>query len=227
MPLSAADSAAIRALRLFADVGNDTATRILEQASAHQFGERTVLVRVGDAPEHLYVPLSGFVAFMVTDAKGNDYAVDFLMPGEPFVLAAVLLERPYILSAHVLQDSRIVTIPAAVFRREFEKDLSLAVAAGRQMARNRTGAVIRVRELLVHSPIKRVAAFLLQLSKTAGGQTTVTLPCDRRILAGWLGVVPASAARVFRQLEGEGLVKTRGRQVTIASVERLRDFSKT
>jgi CRP/FNR family transcriptional activator FtrB len=227
MPLSSADAMAVRASPLFANLPDESVARILDGASAHHFGERTILVRAGDSPEHLYVPLSGFIGFMVADSRGNDYAVDFLMPGRPFVVAAVILDRPYLLNAHVLQESRIVTIPAAVFRRHFEKDLCLAVASGRELAHNRSGAVVRVRELLVQSPIKRVATFLLQLSENAGGATTVTMPCDRRILAGWLGVVPASAARVFRQLEGESLVKTRGRQVTIASVERLREFSRT
>lgn len=225
MPLSIADATAVRTSRLFADLADDNAAQVLVHASAHHFGERTVLMRAGEAPEHLYVLLSGFIGFMVADPKGNDYAVDFLMPGQAFVLAAVLLDRPYLLTCQILQDSRIVAIPAADFRRHFERDQSLAVATGRELSRNRSAAVVRVRELLVHSPMKRVAAFLAQLTDGSAGEVTVTLPCDRRILAGWLGVVPQSATRVFRQLEQDGLVKARGRQVTIASVERLRELS--
>ena len=66
--------------------------------------------------------------------------------------------------------------------------------------------------------------FLVSLVDRSRGEARVKLPCERRILAQWLGMVPTSASRAFRELGTIG-VEGRGRSLRIRSLQRLIEFA--
>ncbi len=81
--------------------------------------------------------------------------------------------------------------------------------------------VAHVKELQTRSPAERLAAFLLSLTDQTQGEAVVNLPCERQMIAAWLGVIPSSVSRVFRDLEKNCGIAGRGRQIRIRSLARL------
>ncbi len=69
----------------------------------------------------------------------------------------------------------------------------------------------------------RLASFLLELPREAGG--TVTLPGERRFVAERLGMTPESLSRAFNVLRQHGLAGE-GRRLVIADEFKLRAFER-
>lgn len=209
--------------RMLIRASDETAERLRRAASTHDFARGTVLARRGDVPKYVHGLLAGYAGTTVTSPQAHDYIISFFAPGDLFLLCAAMLDTPYPVSITVLQDSRVAMIPVEVFRDYAQTDLTLASFVIKALAAQRQALSIHIRDLKLQPPVQRLASFLLGLTQNGQARANVALPCDRRILAGWLGLVPASASRAFRELERLG-VSGRGRRIGIASVERLRAF---
>lgn len=92
------------------------------------------------------------------------------------------------------------------------------------LAAQQVTMAIHIRDLKLQPPAQRLATFLIGLAEDGQTHGPLALPCDRRILAGWLGLVPASVSRAFRELERLG-VSGRGRHIDVASLAQLRAFA--
>jgi CRP/FNR family transcriptional regulator, transcriptional activator FtrB len=226
MSLNSSDLAAAQRLPLFENMSAATGARLFRTATVHHFAPGSVLFREGEVAGHLHVLLDGYVGLKTSDNYSNEYVVEFVNPGDPFVVAAVLLQVPYLSSAQVIKSSRVLLISADDFRKAVDADLSLSGALNRTLSMHWRVLMDQVKSLKTRTATERLASFLVSLADRPKGETSVLLPCERRMLAGWLGMVPTSASRAFRQLEKLG-VEGRGRRLTIKSVERLREFSHT
>jgi CRP/FNR family transcriptional activator FtrB len=83
----------------------------------------------------------------------------------------------------------------------------------------------QIKSLKMQTGPQRLAAFLASLADGKSGEATVELPCERQVLATWLGMVPATASRAFKELSRIG-VEGRGQSLKIRSVHRLLDYAK-
>src|SRR5258708_3997747 len=116
MSLRAEDLATIRRLPLFSGLSRRTAARLLVHARAHHFGAGSLLFRENDTADYLHVALDGHVCLKAVGGKSMEHVIELVPPGQLFIIAAVLLDKPYLMSAHVIQDGRVLLLPAAEFR---------------------------------------------------------------------------------------------------------------
>lgn len=224
MVLQASDFTVVTHLPLFATVSKKTVAKLLGGARTHEFAARSVLFKEGEVADYLYIALDGHVALRSRDRRGHDTVIDFVPAGRPFIVAAALLSRPLLLSAQVLETSRVVLIPAADFRACVETDLALAAAFNRNAAEHWRTLIGQLKSLKMRTGAQRLALFLASLVDRGKGEARVSLPCERRILAQWLGMVPTSASRAFHELTAIG-VEGRGRSLRIRSLQRLTEFA--
>jgi len=225
MEASEADLAATRRLQPFDGAGKKTLSRLFADAVAYDFAADSALWREGDGPRYVYVLLSGYVGIKATDAKANTYLIEMVRPGTLFPLSAVVLNRPYLSYAETLGASRILMIPARVFRDCLKADAPFSFAVNRVLSAQRSELAQHVKGLKTQSPRMRLAEFLLSLTDRTRGEAIIHLPCERQMIAGWLGVVPSSASRAFRDLEKSCGIVGRGRQLHVRSVERLARYT--
>ena len=224
MALIASDLADIQRLPMFASVPKKTVAGLLNRARIHEFAASSVLFKQGEVADYLYIAIDGHVALRAKDERGRDTVIEFVPAGEPFIVAAALLGRPFLLSAQVLTTSRVVLIPATDFRHTVETDLALAVAFNRAAAEHWRILIGQLKSLKMRTASQRLASFLVSLAERRTGEGKIKLPCERRVLATWLGMVPTSASRAFRELSRIG-VEGRGRSLRIKSFQRLAEFA--
>ena len=224
MPVPAEHLPAIRRLPLFAGLPESVIERLLLEARVQHFGGGSVLFREGDASEHLYLALDSPACLKATDSRRQNYVIEFVQPGEPLILAAVVLDKPFLMTAEVVQAGHVLTIPADDIRRLAETEIALSQAINRSAAAQWRGLIGQIKSLKSQTGPQRLAAFLASLVEGRTGEASVELPCERQILATWLGMVPATASRAFKELNTIG-VEGRGRTLTIKSVRRLREFA--
>ncbi len=225
MAIRAEDRAAAQKIPLFSRLSARTATRLFRAAQIHHFGPGSILFREGDPPEHLHVALDGHVCLKASDGRGEEHVIEFVPPGTTFIVAAIMLNRPVLLTAQVVQAGRILIIPAEDFRRAVDADLSLARALIRAKSQHWRSMIGQLKSLKMQTATQRLASFLLSLAEGQVSPAAVELPCERRLLATWLGMVPTSASRSFSELEKIG-VEGHGARLQIRSLDRLAAYAR-
>jgi CRP-like cAMP-binding protein len=99
----------------------------------------------------------------------------------------------------------------------------LATAIVASTFRHLHSLIAQVEQLKAHTGAQRVAEFLLELCPVDEGACAVTLPYDKVLIAGRLGMKPESLSRAFARLRGTG-VMVRQNHAAIADVEKLREY---
>lgn len=213
----------VRRSRLFAAVSETDLAAMLATCFVQTVPRGTVTCHQGEKPEFLHIVLSGRIG-LFGEGPREETLIEFFGPGDCYILPAVMLDAPYLLTARLLEESRVLLWPAAAFRAQMRANGTLAYGATLLLSRYWRSLVGQIKDLKLLSAIERLSAFLVALSPRQSGAVTVTLPGGRRLIAGRLGVTPQSLSRAFAALRPYG-VSGSGRQVTIAQAERLREFA--
>ena len=213
----------IRRSRLLSTVAEPDLAAMLATCFAQTLPRGTVPCRQGEKPEFLHIVLSGRVG-LFGEGPREETLIDFFGPGDSFILPAVMLDAPYLMTARLLEEGRVLLWPAAAFRAQVRANGALAYGATLLLSGYWRALVDQIKDLKLLSAIERLSAFLLALSPRESGSVTVTLPGGRRLIAGRLGVTPQSLSRAFAALREMG-VSGSGRQVAIADAARLREFA--
>ena len=151
--------------------------------------------------------------------------IEFAPAGEPFILAAVILDKPFLMTAQVVQAGMLLMILAADFRRCYAQSIDLSQAINESASVQWRALVGQIKSLKMQTGPQRLAAFLASLADGKSGEATVELPCERQVLATWLCMVPATASRAFKELSLIG-VEGRRQSLQIRSVHSLLDYAK-
>ncbi len=205
-----ADRAAVRSLHLFAGVGEDNFALLVQASFLQAFPSGLELVRQGDRADFLYVLLEGIVELGASLA-GRETTVALVRPVASFILAAVLRDEPYLMTARTLARSRLLMIPGEAVRAAFAADAAFARAVVEELASAFRFMVREIKNHKLRSGVERLASWLLQ---AADAQGHVVLDVEKRVLAARLGMTPENLSRAFATLAGYG-VGVNGRSVTI------------
>lgn len=215
----------MRGLPLFEGVGDETLEALTYGALHQWFPRETRLFAEGEMPDFLHVLVEGTAMLAGCDEAGQETVIDIVRPGDCFVPAAVLADRPYLMSGRTLESSRILMLAAPVLRAQVARDHALALRMMSTLVGQCRGLVREVKNLKLRSTTQRLAAFILsQVDSSmddAEDGVTVELPVSKRVLASRLGMTPEQLSRTFTKLSPDQLHVT-GNTVRVRSVERLR-----
>ena len=217
------DMPLIRRSRLFSQVGEPDLAAMLAACFVQTLPASATLCRQGEKAEFLHIVLSGRVG-LFGSAGHEEALVEFFGAGDAFIVPAVVLDAPYLLTARMLEEGRILMWPAAAFRAQVRATGALAYGAVLLLSGYWRTLIGQIKDLKLLSAIERLSAFLLALAPRETGPVTVTLPGGRRLVAGRLGLTPQSLSRAFAALRPLG-ISGGGRQVTIVDPARLREFA--
>ena len=95
--------------------------------------------------------------------------VEFFGPGDAFILPAVILDAPYLLTARLLDEGRILMWPAAAFRAQVRATGPLAYGAVLLLSGYWRTLIGQIKDLKLLSAIERLSAFLLALAPARHG----------------------------------------------------------
>lgn len=214
----------LRDVPIFADLPEATLARIagIGELSAAPAG--TELFRQGEQPRVLHVLLEGQVALGGAASDGSAAIVEVVTPVDMFILAAVLTDAPYLMSARTIAPARLLQIPAAGLRDLIASQPRLALRMLASLSLQYRKMVRQVKDLKLRSAAQRLGCFLLALASEGGGDARVVLPYDKQLLAARLGTSPEHLSRAFAALRAHG-VEVSGMTVRIGDLKALTAFS--
>ncbi len=152
--------------------------------------------------EHLYKILKGSVRTYKLLQDGRRMIEAFYLPGDIFGFEVG--------DEHTSSAEAIVDCQLLVLRRT-----SVAALAGRDSSVARQLCAVTVTELqraqnhimlLVRSAQRRVAGFLLEMSRRSGDSDEIILPMSRQDIADYLGLTIETVSRSMRQLENAAAI---------------------
>ncbi|HLJ05256.1 MAG TPA: cyclic nucleotide-binding domain-containing protein [Acetobacteraceae bacterium] len=184
--------------------------------------EGDVLSVQGAMPQYLHILLEGQVALTSTAADGTTAVVEVVHPVGHFVLASVLAELPYLMSARAVMRSRLLAIDASALLGLVRRDPTLANTLLRSVSREFRTMVRQVRDLKLRTATQRLGCYLLAGVKD--GEAThadFRLPFDKGLLAARLGCRQENLSRAFAALRAYG-VETHGSRVILHDIPRLK-----
>jgi CRP/FNR family transcriptional activator FtrB len=184
--------------------------------------DNVVVSHQGAMPEFLYILLEGQVALTSTAPDGTTAVVEVVHPVGHFVLASVLSELPYLMTAHTVTASRLLTIDATALLELVHREPALANALLRSVSREFRTMVRQVRDLKLRTAAQRLGCYLLARVKDGEAmQADFRLPFDKGLLAARLGCRQENLSRAFAALRAYG-VETHGSRVILHDIPRLK-----
>lgn len=214
----------LRELPLFSGMAPENLERLLDAALLQQFPAGVVLIREGAQADFLHVLVDGLVE-IYTEQDGGEWGISLINPISTFILAAVVLEQPYLNSVRTLTESRVLLVPASRVRELFDKDVAFARAMARQLALAYRTSVKKLKGYMARSSVERLANWILTEAQKSTHHSNVVIPFDRGTLASHIGTTRENLSRNLAHLTDHG-VRIRGREIVIDNPDQLAMFAR-
>ena len=196
---------------------------LLAQATVIDLNPGDPLFRQGEPAAAFFIVIAGWIKLYRITPAGDEAVLHVLTKGESFAEAVAFVGGRYPATASAATAARVVVIPAhhvVCCMREMP-DIAIAMIASTSQHLHRL--VQRVEQLSAQSAMQRVAEFLAGLCPSVDGSCTISLPYDKALIAGRLGLKPESLSRVFAKLRLVG-VDVRASDVVVSEVAQLRSL---
>lgn len=220
----------VRALPLFESMTEERFSRLMNAAYLQTFPAQVELITEGQPSDFLYIVMEGNVELFAR-SNGRETVMQMLGPVRSFILAAVLKDAPYLMSARTCTPSRLLMIPSENIRNAFHDDDGFARAIVEALADTYRSAIKEQKNLKLRTAVERLANRLLQFHKQnaktdqSGSTGIFELPYGKRTLASLLGMTPENLSRAFNTLKPYG-VEVKGANIQLTDLAALRTLAK-
>ncbi|MCY1128287.1 Crp/Fnr family transcriptional regulator [Frigidibacter sp. RF13] len=209
---------------LLATLPDGVAAELLQQARVRDLDRGSTVFLQGEPASAIYIVIDGWVKLYRIAPNGAEAIVGVFTKGASFGEAVAFRHDTYPVSAEAVTECTLVRIEADVFLRLLRENPDIAISMLSSTFAHLHLLVAQVEQLKAQTGAQRVAEFLLELAPCPAGACRVTLPYDKVLIAGRLGMKPESLSRAFSRLKGQG-VTIRQNVAEIADIHRLRDYA--
>jgi len=214
----------VRALRLFNTMEDQHFDALMEVSYLQTFPPQLDLIAEGDQADFLYIVVEGSVE-LYARSNGRESTMGLIRPVGTFILAAVLKDAAYLMSARTAQRSKILLIPSQNIRQAFQQDAEFARAIVQELASCYRGVVKEYKDLKLRTAVERLANRLLRYHNDQGANGSFKLPHDKRTLASVLGMTPENLSRAFNTLKPYG-VEVDGSTIRLDDLKAMETLAK-
>jgi CRP/FNR family transcriptional regulator, dissimilatory nitrate respiration regulator len=221
--LKRADHEISRQSTLFSSLPEDLADMLLDRAATHSYDRGATIFLQGDPAALVHIVLEGWVKLFRISPNGAEAVVGIFTKGQSFAEAAAFRSDVYPVTAEAVTDCRLLQVRSSLILEMMKSRPELCTAILASTFHHLHELVSQIEQLKAHTGAQRVAEFLLEHCPVDEGACAVTLPYDKILIAGRLGMKPESLSRAFARLRGTG-VMVKQNHAAIADVEKLRDY---
>ena len=205
---------------LFSSAPKEVSDLLLRRAVVTSHPPGTTIFAQDDPAEAIFVVIEGWVKLYRIAQSGAEAIVGVFTKRHSFGEAAALRGGRYPVYAETVTETTLLRIDARdlldLLRSQPEVSIAMLTATYAHLH----GLIAQIEQLKARTAPQRVAEFLLDLTKCKVGPCAVTLPYDKVLIAGRLGMKPESLSRAFSRLRNHG-VKIKRNSAEIRDVEIL------
>lgn len=192
--------------------------------SDQDFKKGTTIFAEGDEGTGFYILVSGQVKIYKLSVDGKEQILHIFGPGEPFAEAAVFTGRAFPAYADTMQDSRTFFIPRQAFVSLIRENPSLAMNMLGALSLRLKKFATMIEALSLKEVPGRLASHLLLIGSEREGEA-FPLNISKTQLASLLGTIPETLSRIFKKLNDNGYIESKGATIRILDHEGLEDLA--
>ncbi len=196
----------IHNLPVFSKLGEKDMAQLLIHADIRSYDKGKLLFMQGETLSRYYLILEGWVKLYKSTDAGDEAVLQMLSAGDSLMEAAVFLSIPSIVNAQVVQNAKLMSLPAPIIRQSMadNKNLALNMIGGLSMRSH--GLIRQIEHSRLKTATERVGWFLLKLAmeQTGGKGTAITLPYDKSTIASYLDMTPETFSRTLKRFRNKG-----------------------
>lgn len=178
----------------------------------------------GEKASAIYIVAEGWVKLYRISRSGAEAVVAVFTKGSSFGEAVAFRNDVYPVAAEAVTDCSLIRIEADTIISLIRETPEIAISILSATFLHLHSLVAQVEQLKARTGAQRVAEFLLELAPVAEGGCVVTLPYDKALIAGRLGMKPESLSRAFAKLRDYG-VTVRHNNASINDLAALRGLT--
>lgn len=197
--------------------------KVLREARVRSYERGETIFLQGDQATAIYIVAAGWVKLYRVAPSGAEAVVGVFTKGRSFGEAVAFRTDVYPVAAEAVTDCSLIRIEADSLLRQIRESPEIAISILSATFVHLNGLVAQVEGLKAQTGAQRIAEFLLDLAPCSAGVCEVTLPYDKVLIAGRLGMKPESLSRAFAKLRDHG-VTVRQSLASISDVAVLRSF---
>ncbi len=188
------------------------------------FKKGTTIFAEGDEGIGFYILVSGQVKIYKLSMDGKEQILHIFGPGEPFAEAAVFTGRAFPAYADAMQNSRTFFIPRKAFVSLIKENPSLAMNMLGALSQRLKKFAGMIEALSLKEVPGRLASHLLLLENQSANDE-FPLNISKTQLASLLGTIPETLSRIFKKLNDNGYIESKGSRIRIIDHDRLEDLA--
>jgi CRP/FNR family cyclic AMP-dependent transcriptional regulator len=212
---------------LFCNLPLSASQHLNEIKSTAVYPKGTMLFIEGQQPRGVFVLCAGKVKLSTSSREGKTIITKICEPGDVLGLNAVISNRPYEVTAEMMEPGQANFIPRDPFL-QFMKDGDVSQRITQQLSRNYFAAYEEVRTLgLAASPSEKFAKMLLTWSTNGSqsdGSAQIKLTLTHEEIAEAIGTTRETVSRLFSEFKKKQLLQLKGATLVIrsrATLERM------
>ena len=218
------DVSIVRALDLFKNMEDQPFTLLMSGSFLQPFPAQVDLISEGDPADFLHLVIEGCVELFAS-SNGRSNTVAMMTSNTTFILAAVVCDGPYLMSARTCSPSKVLMVPAASVRAAIQEDVAFCHSVAQELAASYRDVIRSHKDIKLRTAVERLANRLLRYHREQGASGSLELPYDKRKLASILSMTPENLSRAFNTLKPYG-VEVNGSVVCLTDVDGLSVLAK-
>jgi len=210
---------------IFSDLAEAELAFLTQCAVPRRYLAGEIVFSEGEPCSGLYVVATGHVRIFKSSASGREQVLSIDGPGSSIAELPVFDGGNYPASAAAIDDATLLFVSKQDFQALCLAHPQVALKVLRVVGARLRHLVGIIEELSFTTVRHRLASFLLRLAQKEGKRTNdgveITLPVSNQELASQIGTVRELVSRNLSRLQGEGMLKIDGRNVTICDPKAL------
>ena len=187
-----------------------------------------MLFREGESCRGLYLVVEGAVRTYRATRDGQEQVFGVYGPGESLGEVSLFDEGPYLASASVIRDGRVLFLPFVEVHALYRSHPEVAHAVVQELSGRVRSLAALVDQLALQDVPTRVAAAVLRYARDGGALgdgATFQMPRTQEELAAELGTTREGVSRALRGLRTAGVIGQRGPRIQLLDPARLESIA--
>jgi len=215
---------AVAAAPVFSGLPRMVLEELLKDAVVKQVSRGEILFVQGDPVTAFFLVLDGWVKIYRLTPSGAEAVVAVFTRGQTFAEAAAFVRGQFPASGEAVTDGRLLKLQSGNLLKLIRENSDVGLSMLASTSRHLHMLVQQIEQLKAHTGAQRVAEFLVSLSQAKSGPAKISLPYDKILIAGRLGMQPESLSRAFARLKSIG-VHIEQNNAIVENIERLRVYA--
>lgn len=205
--MDARHRAIAKATPLLMNFPDDVCEAVLDRSVVRRIHRGTTIFEHGEHAHSVYIVLDGWVKLFRVTLSGSEAVVGVFTKGRSFGEAVAFRSDVYPVSAEAVTDCELVQVPTSYLLDLVMRCPEVGISILASTFTHLQALVSQIEQLKALSGAQRIAQFLVSLlpDDCTGGPCQVTLPYDKILIAGRIGMKPESLSRAFLRLKDYGV----------------------